>query len=132
MSAGDRIPAALARLGRAVERLEEALRVPADQPLAIDGTIQRFEFAFELFWKATRLVLARDGVDVATPRETLRAAFKAGWIGDEAAWLAMLEDRNTSSHVYDETTARRIYVNIGRNAPMLRHALAELRRRSAR
>ena len=35
-------------LERALARLDEALTVPADAPLAIDGTIQRFEFAFEL------------------------------------------------------------------------------------
>ena len=38
-------------LSRSLERLAEALGVAADEPLAIDGTIQRFEFTFELFWK---------------------------------------------------------------------------------
>jgi hypothetical protein len=40
--------------GRSLERLAEALSVRADEPLAIDGTIQRFEFTFEPFWKAVR------------------------------------------------------------------------------
>ncbi len=129
MSADSQAAAALDRLRRAVVRLEEASQVPADQPLAIDGTIQRFELAFELFWKAAKRLLARDGIDTATPRETLRAAYKAGWIDDEAVWLAMLDDRNTSSHVYDEATAKRIYENIRRNVPTLRHGLEALTRR---
>jgi len=39
----------LGQLGRALERLREALSEPATNPLAIDGTIQRFEFTIELF-----------------------------------------------------------------------------------
>jgi nucleotidyltransferase substrate binding protein (TIGR01987 family) len=131
MSADDQTAAAIERLGRAIDRLEEALRIAPDQPLAIDGTIQRFEFAFELFWKATKRSLAHEGIDVATPRETLRAAYKIGWLEDEATWLGMLDDRNMSSHVYDEVMAKRIYENIGRNAPALRRGAAVLTRRSA-
>jgi nucleotidyltransferase-like protein len=41
-------------LGRSLDRLGEALAVSEDEPLAVDGTIQRFEFTFELFWKAVR------------------------------------------------------------------------------
>ena len=41
-------------LGRSLGRLAEALGVAAEEPLAIDGTIQRFEFTFELFWKTVR------------------------------------------------------------------------------
>ena len=58
MSADSQAAAALDRLRRAVVRLEEASQVPADQPLAIDGSIQRFELAFELFWKAAKRLLA--------------------------------------------------------------------------
>ena len=46
-----------------------------------------------------------EGIEAATPRETLRHAFRAGWLTDEAAWLQMLRDRNETSHLYDEETA---------------------------
>ena len=39
----------LRNLRRAQDRLAEALEVPESNTLAIDGTIQRFEFARELF-----------------------------------------------------------------------------------
>jgi hypothetical protein len=55
-------------LGRSLDRLEEALRVASEEPLAIDGTIQRFEFTFELFWKTVRRALARQGVEANSPR----------------------------------------------------------------
>ena len=103
---------ALATLGRALDRLREALQVPEDNPLAVDGTIQRFEFAIELSWKAMRRLLIREGITTNTPRETLQEAFRAGWLADEGAWLQMLRDRNETSHTYNESVARRIYANV--------------------
>ena len=52
------------------------------------------------------------GFKCETPRETLKTAFKTGWIANEALWLQMLEDRNLTSHTYDETAAMEIYDNI--------------------
>jgi len=82
--------------------------------LAIDGTIQRFEFVIELFWKTLRRLLAEEGIQTDTPREALQQAFQIRWLRDEAAWLQMLKDRNETSHVYDELAARRIYERIKR------------------
>jgi hypothetical protein len=42
-----RLDLRLETLAHALDRLAEALAVSPDAPLAIDGTIQRFEFAFE-------------------------------------------------------------------------------------
>lgn len=103
---------ALAALRRALDRLREALAEPEGNPLAIDGTIQRFEFAIELSWKAMRRLLIREGIATSTPREALQEAFRVGWLTDEAAWLQMLRDRNQTSHTYNETVARRIYANV--------------------
>jgi len=103
---------ALLAFGRALDRLREALAEPEDNPLALDGTIQRFEFAVELSWKALRRLLIREGVTTSTPREALQEAFRAGWLADEAAWLQMLRDRNETSHTYNEAVARRIYASV--------------------
>lgn len=112
----------LANLERALTRLEEALCVPRDAPLAIDGTIQRFEFAIELTWKSLKRVLADEGIESATPREAIAQAFLARWIDDETLWLSMLRDRNTTSHLYDEETAEKIYARIGDYTPVMRAA----------
>lgn len=121
----------LAALGRALERLREALAQPEDNPLAIDGTIQRFEFAIELSWKALRRLLTREGVTTTTPRETLRAAFQAGWLADEGAWLQVLRDRNETSHTYNEATAKRIYANVRLAFPEMERTYGLLRARSS-
>jgi hypothetical protein len=41
----------VATLARSIERLREALEQPGDNPLAVDGTIQRFELAIEPLWQ---------------------------------------------------------------------------------
>ncbi len=123
----DRLRDRLDSLGRALDRLDQALAVPPDAPLAIDGTIQRFEFTFELMWKALKDALATEGVQEQTPRSVLRATFGIGWLDDEAAWLGMLEDRNLSSHVYREEVAAEIYGRIRVSAPRLRETYDTLR-----
>lgn len=97
------------RLGQGLDRLREALAEPSPNDLMIDGTIQRFEFVFELFWKAFKAAVEHDGLRANTPREAIRQAFVAELIEDEAAWLSLLEARNLTTHVYDEATARRIF-----------------------
>lgn len=86
--------------------------MPADQPLAVDGTIQRFEFAIEVCWKTLKRALAYEGIEALTPREAIVESFAAELISDEWAWLEMLRDRNLTSHLYDEATALSIYGRI--------------------
>ena len=116
----------LESLRRALNRLGEALEEPEDSPLNPDGTIQRFEFVFELCWKTLALVLAEEGIAATTPREVLRAAFAAELITAEDGWLEMLEARNLTSHAYDERLARRVYIVIRRSFPVLHAAVASL------
>jgi nucleotidyltransferase substrate binding protein (TIGR01987 family) len=121
----------LESLEQAIARLREATAEPLSNPLAIDGTIQRFEFVIELFWKVLRRALAEEGIEAHTPREALQAAYTAGWLGDEAAWLRMLRDRNETSHAYNEATARRVYDSIRSSLPELEAAFRFVRNRHA-
>jgi len=105
----------LRNLEAALERLREALQEPETNSLAVDGTIQRFEFVIELFWKTLKRLLAAEGIQTGTPREAIQRAFEANWLGDETAWLQMLKDRNETSHVYDEDSAKKIYLRIKRH-----------------
>ena len=50
---------------QALAQLDEAINQPESNPLAIDGTIQRFEFCFELAWKSTQAKLMLEGIQVA-------------------------------------------------------------------
>jgi len=102
----------LANLESALWRLQEALQEPDDNSLVIDGTIQRFEFVIELYWKTLKRILAYSGIQTHTPRDTLRQAYQAEWLNDETLWLQMLNDRNQTPHIYNEAMARQIYERI--------------------
>ena len=115
---------------RAFTQLESALPLflsdPSDE-LRRDGVIQRFEFTFELAWKSLREYMDDQGVSlpVSTPKSVLKAAYAAGILHDEQGWLAMLEARNLTSHVYDEQTAVEILEQINDSFLPLFRSLAD-------
>jgi nucleotidyltransferase substrate binding protein (TIGR01987 family) len=113
----------------AAARLAEAVAQPESE-LVRDATIQRFEFTFEVVWKTLKLFLERQGHECGGPRPTLKKAFAEGLIAtpDEAdVWLQMVEDRNLTSHAYDQALAERIYRNIARDyAPLLGAMAAQI------
>ncbi len=74
------------------------------------GAIQFFEMCFELSWKLLKDYLEYEGYsDVASPRSAIKQAFNAGLISNGHEWMEVLDDRNMTSHVYNEETARNIY-----------------------
>jgi len=101
-------------MANALERLGEVLlRDAAADPVLLDATIQRFEFCFEINWKAIKKALfALEGFDATSPRQTFQKAFAVGWITDEALWIDMLNARNLTSHTYREELAWDIYHRI--------------------
>ena len=125
-----RLRDSITNLDRAVTKLEEALRIPKDRELVVEGTIQRFEVAIELTWKTLKRTLEFEGMRPTTPRETLREAFRIGWLKDEDMWLDMLDKRNTTSHVYlDEELAENNYDDIRMLVPTLRQLVEFLKTR---
>lgn len=131
MFTSEKLDLAISKFSKAVGRLAEAIEAPPS-PIQSDAVLQRFEFTFELAWKALRIYLAEEeGIDVSSPKGTLKAAFKQGLIESaaESGFLKMLEDRNTSTHVYDESEANEIFVRV-RDAhyPAIQSLLSRLRK----
>jgi len=78
-----------------------------------DVVIKRFEFTFEMSWKAIKRVLAMLGLEeLRNPRQCFKAAFSQGFITDEVVWLDMIEMRNLSSHTYDSDEISQIVLKI--------------------
>lgn len=103
------------KLLAAVARLREALADYKKTPLDSirDGTIQRFEFCTELAWKTMREYLLDQGYsEINSPKAVIRQAYAFGMIKDEQEWLNLQTDRNMTSHVYDEETAKAIFERI--------------------
>lgn len=99
---------AVARLG---ESLEEYKMI--SNTTMRDGVIQRFEFCTELSWKTIREYLLDQGyTDVNSPKSVMKKAFADGLLQEEGAWIDLLAARNSTSHIYDEKTAAKIFQEI--------------------
>lgn len=78
-----------------------------------DGVIQRFEFTAELAWKTVREYLIDEGIaEINTPKSVMKAAFAANLVDNEDGWIQILNDRNATSHIYDEDEADKIFDRI--------------------
>jgi nucleotidyltransferase substrate binding protein (TIGR01987 family) len=116
-------------LSQALVRLEQALGVPEDA-IVRDACIQRFEFTFEMAWKAIQAHARAQGLPCVSPRDCLRTAFRLGLVEDDPGWMAMVEDRNRTTHTYDEASARAIYTALPGHARLLATLLSRLRETS--
>lgn len=111
----------LSELERALGRLDEALAIEPPTDIVRDASIQRFEFCFELGWKSLASWLS-EGLTAApaSPRAVIREAYRQRLIADEERWIALLLDRNLTSHTYREVTAREVFARLPEHARLLR------------
>ncbi|MFZ3170767.1 MAG: nucleotidyltransferase substrate binding protein [Carboxydocellales bacterium] len=98
---------------KAVQRLEDSLKRDETDEIVLDAVIQRFEFSYELSWKIIKTYLSYHGIaEVRSPREAFKEAFASEIIKEGELWIDMLEDRNLTSHIYNEVEARKIFEKI--------------------
>lgn len=106
----------LDQLTRALDQLTEAVELMGARDLSRlekQGVIQAFEFTYELSWKTLKDYLVWQGLQsIVGSRDTIREAFNTGLVDDGEGWMAMLVDRNRTSHTYNEATAESILMNI--------------------
>ena len=81
------------------------------------GLIQAFEYTFELAWKTLQDFLEETAgyLDIRGPRPVIMKAFQDGYISDGEKWMEMLNDRNRTTHTYNEEIAREIATAIRLN-----------------
>ena len=94
---------------KAITYLEQALSITKPDIIQKAGLIQFFEMSFELAWKVVKDYLEEEGfIDIKSPRSALKKAFETGLIADGHGWMKLLDDRNITSHAYDEATVAMI------------------------
>lgn len=98
---------------KSVKFLEEAVKINQPDIFQKAGTIQFFEVSFELAWNVMKDYLDEQGfTELRSPRDTLKKAFEVGLVEDGHAWLQTLQDRNLTSHTYDEQIADKVVDSI--------------------
>lgn len=100
---------------KAFARLEHAIIVVKKEPdneVLTAGLIQTYEFTFELAWKTLKDYLEMEGFDVPSPRSTIRQAFQSGYIHNAEDWMQALNDRNLTTHTYDDQIAAKVIGDI--------------------
>ena len=75
-----------------------------------DSLIQRFEFTYELTHKTLKEFMKYLGVTLENsfPRTIFKKAYVNNLISDDKVWINLLEDRNSTSHIYNENMAKEI------------------------
>ena len=81
---------------------EKKFKEDGFEDVYLDLVVKRFEFTYEMSWKALKRYLSFLGIEVTNPRNVFKEAYAQSIISDETIWLDMIEQRNLSSHIYDE------------------------------
>jgi len=116
----------LEQLKKATATLSEALALEPIR-INIDGTIQRFEYTFELSWKMMQSAARFKGLfEANSPRDSIRTAAQIGLIDNVEMWFDFLDARNKASHLYDEPAADLVYETTKKFLPEIKLLISKL------
>lgn len=107
---------ALGKLTTAVEIVKLSIKQGSEigdvEELQREGLIRRFEYTHELAWNVMADYAKWQGYqDIKGSRDAIRYALEKRLI-DSKEWMNTINDRNRTSHTYNETTANEIIVDI--------------------
>ncbi|WP_027400293.1 nucleotidyltransferase substrate binding protein [Anaerovorax odorimutans] len=98
-------------LKKTYEKLEEACNLyDGKDALIRDSLIQRFELNYEFCYKTLQEYMKYMGVflDDTFPRAIFKKAYANNLISREDVWIRLIQDRNMTSHIYNEKLADEI------------------------
>ncbi len=97
---------------RALLALERSIALPIREARDLSGVIKDFELVYELSWKVLKKLLLEEGHTTLGAKDVYTKAYKLSYLDAEAIWLQMIQDRNTSTHIYSEATAQKLVEHI--------------------
>ena len=121
---------ALIRFREALER-KAALEQEGFGDIFLDLAVKRFEFTYEMSWKAIRRCLDFLGIEAKYPRACFKEAYALGLLKNEPVWLEMIEQRNLTSHVYNQDEVRGILNRLEEFCLNFEELLARLEEKAA-
>ncbi len=97
------------RLLTAINRYQQS----QEDLLILEGLVQTYEFTYELAISTTKDFLIYAGyADIAGSRLIIKQALQDNIISNGSAWMQAIEDRNLTSHTYNEEIAKAVVANI--------------------
>ena len=117
---------------QALATLEKVVGLPKPTDIERDAAIQRFDYTFEMTWKAAQAYASDHGLkEVFSPKNVIRASFKMELFDEETAQKLMriVGDRNLTVHTYKESFAIQLYSRLAGHAALLRLWLSEIQKR---
>lgn len=99
------------QFSRHLEVLKRAHQENLQNEFIISGIIYKFFIQFELGWKVLKELLVYEGRSegrTGSPREIIKVAYSCFDFMDESIWLEMLQERNNTTHMYNEAAAKEL------------------------
>lgn len=96
---------------KAIGKLDKVLKEKKTE-ITRDSAIKRFEICFDLAWKAIKIHAQKEGLECYSPRTCFKIAFQLKLIAYDELWLKMVDDRNSTAHLYGENLADIVYKNL--------------------
>jgi len=97
---------------RVFERLKEVVestkKESENYEIFRDSAVQRFKITTEAFWKCVKVFLkVKEGIACNSPKGCIRELFLNGYVDKNGleVLLNMIDDRNLTSHTYNEEVA---------------------------
>ena len=95
-----------------LQESQEAFKKDSHNLFIRDSIIQRYEYTIELAWKTLKDYLEEEGfANLSSPKKVMRQALKESFVTDPL-WIKALDDRNKTTHAYDEEMAKAIIKEI--------------------
>lgn len=94
-----------------------------------DSSIKRFELTYELFWKYLKEYLfVTYGVVADSPKKVFHACDQQALVNNQQAkeLLVMVDNRNMTTHIYDEDVADEIAAKITVHARLIKRIIVAL------
>ena len=129
----DRLKEQLAIAAKALASFRRLAELPSRTEEQRDAAIKRFEYTLETIWKAAqRYLLDRESREEGSPRGCIRACREVGILsaGQAEQALKMADDRNLTSHTYNEDLAHEVEGRLKDHAEICALWLAGMEARS--
>lgn len=117
----------LTQLDRSYKKLLEAFEIPVSQPLAIDGTIRRFEFTYEIACETINTFFREERLP-QSHRNCLAQAMSEGWIGEPEIWLELTASKNHAAFAFCEPLSKDVYDTIKKHHHVFDELIASCRK----